>query len=661
MKKIEPKKTPANVAGVPDFPRSEDTQILTQKGRGEALQSAVAVGPFVVNSQGEKTFESKGTGAQFFIGTEGVFVEKAGKSRCAVCSLIEVVARGSSPDGVGYCQLVRFKDDIGRVHEIILTASELASRPSALVSRLMSEGLSVYRVSTQGGNTDLVDYLNNCPALNRFTTVDRFGWIDVGKVFALPSEVISKGCSVDYRYTGDSEAAPKYSASGTLSQWQDTIGLNALHSTRVMFAICVGLAAPLMAFINEQSGGFHFVGPTSKGKSTSLRAACSLWGSVEIGVSDIGLWKTSDNGLEPKCEARTDFLLFLDELNQAERKIVEQTMYMLGNGVGKQRMTRNATARRTKTWRIMFLSSGEMTPEQYVGHEIMTGASVRMASVGAIVSQSFGVFESVPDGMDSQQFADQFTIDGSRYYGTAGPEFIRHLIDEIESVGGSVVMGDRINSRISEWIKENAVGHESEVRRVARRFALAAEAGEMAIRYGVLPWSEGTASAAAESCFQSFLNEFIPTSARRRMLAEKPLEFIFENPESFRYWSVGSEDLKDGMRLNPCYGYVVCDIPDKPGERGTPIVAFFTAAAVKKMVSTYDRGVMIEALREQNRLASNEGDYFKPSGKKLYGVIPSGVRFFTVLFPDVLTEKLRNELANGRRDCLSVLIAQSRK
>ena len=659
MKKIEPKKTPANVAGVPDFPRSEDTQILTQKGRGEALQSAVSVGPFVVNSQGEKTFESKGTGAQFFIGTEGVFVEKAGKSRAAVCTLIEVVARGSSPDGAGYCQLVRFKDDIGRVHEIILTASELASRPSALVSRLMSEGLRVYRVSNQGGNADLVDYLNNCPTSNRFTTVERFGWIDVGKVFALPGEVISKGCSVDYRYTGDSEAAPKYSASGTLSQWRDTIGLNALHSTRVMFALCVGLAAPLMAFINEQSGGFHFVGPTSKGKSTSLRAACSLWAGVSSG--EVKLWRSTDNGLEPSAEARTDLLLILDEMNQADKRVVEQSMYMLGNGVGKQRMSRNASARKTKTWRTIFMSAGEVTPEQYVGHEIMTGASVRMANVNAIVSQSLGVFESVPEGMDSQQFSEQFTKDGSRYYGTAGPEFIRHLIDEVEIVGGAVAMGDRLNRRLSEWIKENAVGHDSEVRRVARRFALAAEAGEMAIRYGVLPWADGAASAAAESCFRSFLNEFIPTAVRRRLLAEKPLEFIFENPESFRYWSVGSEDLKDGMRLNPCFGYVVCDMPEKPGAMGAPIVAFFTAAAVKKMVPTHDRGAMVEALREQNRLASNEGDLFKPSGKKLYGVIPSGVRFFTVLFPDVLTEKLRNDLANGRRDCLSVLIAQSRK
>ena len=46
---------------------------------------------------------------------------------------------------------------------------------------------------------------------------------------------------------------------------------------------------------------------------------------------------------------------------------------------------------------------------------------------------------------------------------------------------------------------------DGQVGRVAARFALVAAAGELATALGILPWSEGEASAAAARCFKDWL------------------------------------------------------------------------------------------------------------------------------------------------------------
>ena len=48
-------------------------------------------------------------------------------------------------------------------------------------------------------------------------------------------------------------------------------------------------------------------------------------------------------------------------------------------------------------------------------------------------------------------------------------------------------------------------GADAQVERVASRFGLVAAAGELGIRFGVLPWDKGEADKAAEKCFNSWL------------------------------------------------------------------------------------------------------------------------------------------------------------
>ena len=61
--------------------------------------------------------------------------------------------------------------------------------------------------------------------------------------------------------------------------------------------LCAAFAAPLLHHTRSESGGYHFVGPSSTGKSTALIVAGSVWGGGGTG-GYVRSWRTTANGLE---------------------------------------------------------------------------------------------------------------------------------------------------------------------------------------------------------------------------------------------------------------------------------------------------------------------------------------------------------------------------
>ena len=53
------------------------------------------------------------------------------------------------------------------------------------------------------------------------------------------------------------------------------------------------------------------------------------------------------NGLEAVAELHNDLTLFLDEFAQMDPREAAETAYLLGNGSGKTRMSRNIGARKS--------------------------------------------------------------------------------------------------------------------------------------------------------------------------------------------------------------------------------------------------------------------------------------------------------------------------
>lgn len=261
---------------------NETLAVIESIVRGDPIDAAAPVRsdlPFTVNPDGSKSFATP-WGGEYFITADGVeYAKEAGaKNRMRVCGRLEVVADIRTADGEDRRRLVRWTDGDGQEHEYQFSVAELL-KPNAICSRLMAGSLRIDgQIKTQGGVAQLIaDYLNQCPAPKRYTGIPRFGWYGpAGEVFVLPENKIISSSKIEevLTYTGPDDGAPALSSLGTLKDWQDKVAMLAACSSRASFAVCVALAAPLLAFVAEDSGGFHFYGPSSRGKSTALRAVC---------------------------------------------------------------------------------------------------------------------------------------------------------------------------------------------------------------------------------------------------------------------------------------------------------------------------------------------------------------------------------------------------
>jgi len=101
-----------------------------------------------------------------------------------------------------------------------------------------------------------------------------------------------------------------------MDEWRDTIGQLSSGNSRLMFAISTAFAPTLAKLVGEDSGGFHFRGASSSGKTTALKVAASVWGKPDVYCR---LWRSTTNGLEGLAALHNDGLLILDELSQIQK------------------------------------------------------------------------------------------------------------------------------------------------------------------------------------------------------------------------------------------------------------------------------------------------------------------------------------------------------
>ena len=134
--------------------------------------------------------------------------------------------------------------------------------------------------------------------------------------------------------------------------------------------------------------------------------------------------------------ASSDSLLVLDEIGQAEPREIGQTIYMIANSRGKERLTKAMAIRSAFKWRTLVLSTGETTVAARLSENALRGGRqgaraghlVRAIDISA-ANRTYGVFDDPGYDFDPETFADRMKTASSRFYGTLGPEFVRQLLD----------------------------------------------------------------------------------------------------------------------------------------------------------------------------------------------------------------------------------------
>lgn len=291
---------------------------------------------------------------------------------------------------------------------------------------------------------------------------------------------------------------------GTLEDWQEHVAALAVGNSRLALSISAAFAAPLLYPTGSESGGFHLRGASSTGKSTALVVAGSVWGGGGI-RGYVRTWRSTANGLEAMAEGHCDTLLCLDELGQVDPREAGQIAYMLANGSGKIRAGRDGGARRVAEWRLLFLSSGEISladkiAEDGKGRRVAAGQEVRIVDVAADAGEGLGLFENLHGFPSADALARHLKMKASEFYGTAKNAYLTFLTRRFDDIAPTV------KGFADEFMREAVpAGADGQVSRVAGRFALVAAGGEMATAYGVLPWQPGEATNAAGRCFRDWL------------------------------------------------------------------------------------------------------------------------------------------------------------
>ena len=245
---------------------------------------------------------------------------------------------------------------------------------------------------------------------------DRVGWH--GRAFVLPHETVGEeGERIVFQT--DNAVENTFKERGTVQAWIERVGGPCIGNSRLAFAVASAFAGPLLRPAGMESGGFHFRGDSSSGKTTALKVAASVYG----GASYLQRWRTTDNALEAIAAQHSDCLLILDELAQVDPKTAGECAYMLANEQSKARATRNGAARTRLSWRLLFLSAGELGLADHMAEGMKrtrTGQEVRMADIPADAGQGMGAFEFLHGHAGGSAFSRYLTGQAASVYGAPG-------------------------------------------------------------------------------------------------------------------------------------------------------------------------------------------------------------------------------------------------
>lgn len=411
-----------------------------------------------------------------------------------------VLAKTRDQTSNDWGRLLHWKDDADVEHTWALPMETLQTDGAEMRKALAHMGVTL---STSKSARDLFQtYLANYPVDKFAICVNRVGWHD--QQYVLPHEVIGKSSSGQLIvYQSTSSVIDKYVQKGTLLDWQNNVSKHAENHDFLVLSLCSAFAGQLLEPLGRHGAGIHFKGKSSKGKSTAVFIACSVWGNPEFYYHT---WRNTSNALEQTAFTHNDGLLVLDEIGEIPNpKDLGNIVYMLINGSGKGRMTKSLTVRETARWRLVFLSSGEKTLSELMneaGQQAKLGQEIRLINID-IDQSEHGVFDQINFSENAAQQALLLNSNIKKYYGVAGAAWLQYLTSD--KAKATEIANSLLEEYAQVLIGQHKQGH---IIRVANYFALVAVSGEMATIAGITGWKAGTAIRSVQNIFNHWISNF---------------------------------------------------------------------------------------------------------------------------------------------------------
>lgn len=502
-----------------------------------------------------------------------------------VSAPISVEAITHDSDGNNFGRMLKFKPTVGHPKTWSMPMELLRGDCSELRGLLLDQG---FEITTDKKVRDrLPEYIQRQHPERKIKCVTQTGWVGP-YCFVLPHKVYGLE---DVIYQSGFKFTNEYKAKGTLKDWQTNIAALAVCNPMMTLALSTAFAAPLLDIVGAESGGVHFVGDSSTGKTTLLNAACSVWGSDTYKRS----WRTTANGLEGVAAMFNDGFLALDEISECDPSEIGSIIYSLGNGQGKQRASKTGTARAVTKWRCMILSTGERSVETSMREgkrNIKTGQTLRLIDVN--VECQHGVFDDLHGYASGSELSNAIKKAAKQDHGIAGDVFLEKLVEY----------------RLDDGEFELPVieAQDGQHRRVANRFALIAFAGELATQFGITGWLHGDATNAAKQAFQRWQDAQPKDRNETSKIIEAVASFIDKH---------GDARFGDGIDTDSYFNTSGGVTRDRAGFRGKDGVCYyFLSGGLREALSGFDfnrakdvliaKGVLLDQVAQTHRVKNGE-------------------------------------------------------
>ncbi|MCX4156644.1 MULTISPECIES: DUF927 domain-containing protein [Paraburkholderia] len=486
------------------------------------------------------------SGKSYTVSDEGVTAWKMQKDELMpvkVSSCVEILRQLRDQESSGWSLELRLHKPDGETQKIVVRRATLTNFV-AFRETFSDLGVIVYNWA------EFNDYLAHAQTRETHDLVRNVGWN--GKNYVRADRVFGKRAEA-VALDPEAPASVAFSQAGTLESWNERIGKYCATNSRLMLAACVALAAPLLHLLGMESGGVHLVGQSSVGKTTAMKVAASIWGKS---TGFIRSWRSTSNGLEAIAASLNDSVLLLDEMGQASPHEAGETIYMLGNGQGKTRMSRAATSRKPYTWRILFMSTGEVPLQQHVesaGRTVRAGMDVRLLNIPADAGCGFGLFESLGGVDTSRALANHLNDAADEVFGAVGDAWLEYLTG-LDAHDVCDILKQRLRN-VEDMFGADGDG---QVLRAARRFAVLALAGELAVEAGIVCWSAGTSTAMLKRCFDAWILQRGGTEAAEEFQALRQVQGFFEQhgQSAFQRIRLLRDEIDDEQVVHNRAGYV---------------------------------------------------------------------------------------------------------
>jgi len=518
---------------------------------------------------------------------------------------VSAIAYGNQKDN--WTALIEFLDIDGNQHKLPCGRNRFHEKNNGLIGELAGLGLYV----VPGKEQKLLQYLVDCKPDTRLRAVDKLGWLENEQlIYVRQDETVgilvesndkqTKQISVIYK--PDRHVTVGQSTSGTLEDWQINVASKTYMEDMFLFAVCLSFAPPLLKPAQMDSFGFNFSGGTTKGKTTGLQIASSVWGNgadpaAAPESSYIKRWNHTANGLEGLASEHNDSLIGLDELGTCPIKEFEHVTYNLLGGQGKGSMNADRQLKKQRRWRTTVISTGEITVTEKIeqnGRKVKGGQLVRFPDIPFQLSNKITAAD-----------IDLLKRACGQYYGVAGKEYLKRLVG---GYGNFSTLSADIHNRLDKatnLLKETAGKNLSvEQVRCSKRFALALLAGGLATATSILQCDNQRILDAVGTTFRAYL-EASPgiSDGERGILAVR--DFILRN-QSARFLKISTDNTIDkSIRVNNQAGYIVPSMSDD-----MPGLFLLFPDAFKEACGELGKNAVAATLAENNLLRLDKPDRY---------------------------------------------------